>query len=560
MKKHWWKESVIYQIYPRSFMDSNGDGIGDIPGIISKLDYLKDLGVDVIWLSPVYKSPNDDNGYDISDYREIMDDFGTMADWELLLKEMHDRGMKLIMDLVVNHSSDEHQWFVESRKSKDNPYRDYYIWRPGKDGKEPNNWQSTFSGSAWQYDENTDEYYLHIFSKKQPDLNWENPKLRQEVYDMMKFWLDKGIDGFRMDVINFISKVDGLPDAPNPHGKKYVSGSRHFMNGPKIHDYLQEMHREALADYNVMTVGEMPGVNVEQAKLYTDESRNEVNMVFQFEHVDLDSGPGGKWDLKPLKLTDLKNNFTKWQTGLEEIGWNSLYLNNHDQPRMVSRFGNDQQYRIESAKMLATFLHMLKGTPYIYQGEEIGMTNVRFDSIDDYKDIETLNMYNEKVNQNGEDPAKVMESIYVKGRDNARTPFQWDESEHGGFTAGTPWIQVNPNYTEINARQAVADENSIYHYYRKLIQLRKEHPIIVHGRYDILVPEDESIYVYTRTLESQKLLVLLNFTDEEQGFAVPVELQGKKNEILISNYEASEGYGSVISLRPYEAIVYLIKG
>lgn len=560
MKKHWWKESVIYQIYPRSFMDSNGDGIGDIPGIISKLDYLKDLGVDVIWLSPVYKSPNDDNGYDISDYREIMDDFGTMADWELLLKEMHDRGMKLIMDLVVNHSSDEHQWFVESRKSKDNPYRDYYIWRPGKDGKEPNNWQSTFSGSAWQYDENTDEYYLHIFSKKQPDLNWENPKLRQEVYDMMKFWLDKGIDGFRMDVINFISKVDGLPDAPNPHGKKYVSGSRHFMNGPKIHDYLQEMHKEALADYNVMTVGEMPGVNVEQAKLYTDESRNEVNMVFQFEHVDLDSGPGGKWDLKPLKLTDLKNNFTKWQTGLEEIGWNSLYLNNHDQPRMVSRFGNDQQYRIESAKMLATFLHMLKGTPYIYQGEEIGMTNVRFDSIDDYKDIETLNMYNEKVNQNGEDPAKVMESIYVKGRDNARTPFQWDDSEHGGFTAGTPWIQVNPNYTEINARQAVADENSIYHYYRELIQLRKEHPLIVHGRYDILVPEDESIYVYTRTLESQKLLVLLNFSDEEQGFAVPVELQGKKNEILISNYEAGEGYGSVISLRPYEAIVYLIEG
>ncbi|UYZ24410.1 glycoside hydrolase family 13 protein [Mesobacillus jeotgali] len=558
-EKHWWKESVIYQIYPRSFMDSNGDGIGDIPGIISKLNYLKDLGVDVIWLSPVYKSPNDDNGYDISDYREIMDDFGTMADWELLLKEMHDRGMKLIMDLVVNHSSDEHQWFVESRKSKDNPYRDYYIWRPGKDGKEPNNWQSTFSGSAWQYDENTDEYYLHIFSKKQPDLNWENPKLRQEVYDMMKFWLDKGIDGFRMDVINFISKVDGLPDAPNPHGKKYVSGSRHFMNGPKIHDYLQEMHGEALADYNVMTVGEMPGVNVEQAKLYTDESRNEVNMVFQFEHVDLDSGPGGKWDLKPLKLTDLKNNFTKWQTGLEEIGWNSLYLNNHDQPRMVSRFGNDQQYRIESAKMLATFLHMLKGTPYIYQGEEIGMTNVRFDSIDDYKDIETLNMYNEKVNQNGEDPAKVMESIYVKGRDNARTPFQWDNSEHGGFTAGTPWIQVNPNYTEINARQAVNDENSIYHYYRQLIQLRKEHPIIVHGRYDILVPEDESIYVYTRTLEFQKLLVLLNFTDKEQGFAVPVELQGKKNEILISNYDAGEAYGSDVSLRPYEAIVYLIE-
>lgn len=559
MKKHWWKESVIYQIYPRSFMDSNGDGIGDIPGIISKLDYLKDLGVDVIWLSPVYKSPNDDNGYDISDYREIMDDFGTMEDWEVLLKEMHDRGLKLIMDLVVNHSSDEHQWFVESRKSKDNPYRDYYIWRPGKDGKEPNNWKSTFSGSAWQYDETTEEYYLHIFSKKQPDLNWENPKLRQEIYDMMKFWLDKGIDGFRMDVINFISKVDGLPDAPNPDGKKYVSGSKYFMNGPKIHDFLQEMHREALADYNVMTVGEMPGVNVEQAKLYTDESRNEVNMVFQFEHVDLDSGPGGKWDLKPLKLTDLKSNFTKWQTGLEDIGWNSLYLNNHDQPRMVSRFGDDQQYRVESAEMLATFLHMLKGTPYIYQGEEIGMTNVRFDSIDEYKDIETLNMYNEKVNQNGEDHEKVMESIYVKGRDNARTPFQWDDSEHGGFTTGTPWIQVNPNYKVINANQAVADEKSIYHYYRKLIQLRKEQPVIVHGRYDILVPEDENIYVYTRTLESQKLLVLLNFTNEDQAFEIPIELQGKKHEILISNYEASEGYGSEVSLKPYEAIVYLIE-
>jgi oligo-1,6-glucosidase len=559
LKKHWWKESVIYQIYPRSFMDSNGDGIGDIPGIISKLDYLKDLGVDVIWLSPVYKSPNDDNGYDISDYREIMDDFGTMEDWELLLKEMHDRGLKLIMDLVVNHSSDEHEWFVESRKSKDNPYRDYYIWRPGKDGREPNNWQSTFSGSAWQFDENTEEYYLHIFSKKQPDLNWENPKLRQEVYDMMKFWLDKGIDGFRMDVINFISKVDGLPDAPNPEGKKYVSGSRYFMNGPKIHDYLQEMHREALAQYDVMTVGEMPGANVEEAKLYTDDARNELNMVFQFEHVDLDSGPGGKWDLKPLKLTDLKNNFTKWQKGLEDIGWNSLYLNNHDQPRMVSRFGDDREYRVESAKMLGTFLHMLKGTPYIYQGEEIGMTNVRFDSIEDYKDIETLNMYNEKVNQNGENPANVMESIYVKGRDNARTPFQWDDSEHGGFTTGIPWLQVNPNYMEINAKQAVEDESSIYHYYRKLIQLRKEHPVIVHGSYDILVPEDESIYVYTRTLESQKLLVLLNFTNEDQSFDVPADLQGKKNEILISNYEANTEYGSSISLKPYEAIVYLFQ-
>ncbi|WP_210366567.1 alpha-glucosidase [Bacillus sp. REN3] len=557
MKKHWWKESVIYQIYPRSFMDSNGDGIGDIPGIISKLDYLKELGVDVIWLSPVYKSPNDDNGYDISDYRDIMDDFGTMEDWELLLKEMHTRGLKLIMDLVVNHSSDEHQWFIESRKSKDNPYRDYYIWRPGKDGKEPNNWKSTFSGSAWQYDETTREYYLHIFSKKQPDLNWENPKLRQEIYDMMKFWLDKGIDGFRMDVINFISKVDGLPDAPNPEGKKYVSGSQSFMNGPKIHEYLQEMNREVLDQYDVMTVGEMPGADVEQAKLYTDESRNEVNMIFQFEHMDLDSGPGGKWDLRPLKLNDLKENITKWQKGLEQTGWNSLYLNNHDQPRMVSRFGNDKQYRVESAKMLATFLHMLKGTPYIYQGEEIGMTNVRFDSIEDYKDIETLNIYKEKVEQDKENPAKVMESIYVKGRDNARTPFQWDDSRNAGFTTGKPWIKVNPNYTDINAMAAVADENSIYHYYRKLIQLRKENPIIVHGSYDIIVPDDKNIYAYTRTYQSQELLVALNFSAKNQELHVPEELLGKETEVLITNY-GEYGLSSRLNLKPYEAIVFLI--
>ncbi|WP_423406859.1 alpha-glucosidase [Heyndrickxia sp. MSNUG] len=558
MKKQWWKESVIYQIYPRSFMDSNGDGIGDIPGIISKLDYLKELGIDVIWLSPVFKSPNDDNGYDISDYRDIMDDFGTMADWELLLKEMHERGLKLIMDLVVNHSSDEHNWFVESRKSKDNPYRDYYIWRPGKDGKEPNNWESVFSGSAWQYDETTEEYYLHLFSKKQPDLNWENPKLRQEVYDMMKFWLDKGIDGFRMDVINFISKVDGLPDAPNPEGKPYVSGSKFFMNGPKIHDYLQEMNREVLSHYDAMTVGEMPGASVELAKLYTNEERNETNMIFQFEHVDLDSGPEGKWDLRPLKLTDLKKSFTKWQNGLEGEGWNSLYLNNHDQPRMVSRFGNDQEFRIVSAKMLATFLHMLKGTPYIYQGEEIGMTNVRFDSIEEYQDIETLNMYNEKVIQNGEDPAKVMESIYVKGRDNARTPFQWDGTDHGGFTTGTPWLKVNQNYKEINAKLAVEDEHSIYHYYRKLIQLRKEHPIIVHGSYEILVPEDENVYAYTRTYESHTLLVVLNFSAQNQTFEVPAELQGKKDEILIANYSGHETLQTTIALKPYEAIVYQI--
>lgn len=560
MTKQWWKEAVIYQIYPRSFKDSNGDGIGDIKGIISKLDYLKELGIDVVWLSPVYKSPNDDNGYDISDYRDIMDEFGTMADWENLLAEMHKRGINLIMDLVVNHSSDEHSWFIESRKSKDNPYRDYYIWREGKDGKEPNNWESVFSGSAWEYDETTKEYYLHLFSKKQPDLNWENPKLRQEVYEMMKFWLDKGIDGFRMDVINFISKVPGLPDAELPEGKRYAPGGEYFINGPRIHEFLQEMNKETVSQYDVMTVGEMPGANVEQAKLYTDENRHEVNMVFQFEHVDLDSGPGGKWDLRPLRLSDLRDNFTKWQKGLEEVGWNSLYLNNHDQPRMVSRFGNDKEYRLESAKMLATFLHTLKGTPYIYQGEELGMTNVRFASIEDYKDIEILNMYREKVIENGEDVQKVMESIYVKGRDNARTPIQWDDSEHAGFTTGEPWLKVNPNYKEINANQAIADPNSVFHYYRKLIQLRKENPIMVYGSYDLLLPDHEQIYSYVRKYEGQTLLVILNFSDEQPLFELPNDVTYTEKQLFISNYEVSNDEEiNTIKLKPYEARAYLLK-
>jgi oligo-1,6-glucosidase len=464
------------------------------------------------------------------------------------------------MDLVVNHSSDEHPWFIESRKSKDNPYRDYYIWRPGKDGKEPNNWESVFGGSAWEYDEATGEYYLHLFSKKQPDLNWENPKLRQEIYDMMKFWLDKGIDGFRMDVINFISKVPELPDAPNPDGKKYVSGAQYFINGPRIHEFLQEMNRKVLSKYDIMTVGEMPGVTVEEAKLYTGENRNELNMVFQFEHVDLDSGPGGKWDLRPLKLKDLKENITKWQKGLEGIGWNSLYLNNHDQPRMVSRFGNDREYRVESAKMLATFLHMLQGTPFIYQGEEIGMTNVRFYSIDDYKDIETLNMYREKVIEQGEEPKKVMESIYAKGRDNARTPFQWDDSENAGFTTGKPWIKVNPNYKEINAKQAIEDPNSIYHYYRKLIQLRKKHPIIVYGAYDLILPDHEQIYAYTRTYHDEKLLVILNFSEQQPVFELPGNLSFSQKELLISNYQVdSDEKIDQFKLKPYEARVYLLK-
>lgn len=556
MKRAWWKESVVYQIYPRSFMDSNGDGIGDIPGIISKLDYLKELGIDVIWLSPVYKSPNDDNGYDISDYREIMEEFGTMADWERLLQEVHSRGMKLIMDLVVNHTSDEHPWFIESRKSVDNPYRDFYFWRPGKDGKEPNNWESVFSGSAWEYDERTNEYYLHLFSRKQPDLNWENPKVRKEIYDMMKWWLDKGIDGFRMDVINFISKVPELPDAPNPEGKRYVPGGDFYVNGPRIHEYLQEMHREVLSKYDIFTVGEMPGVNVEQALLYIGEDRNELNMVFQFEHMDLDSGPNGKWDLRPYTLKDLKQTFTKWQKGLEGKGWNSLYLNNHDQPRMVSRFGNDRQYRLESAKMLATFLHMLQGTPFIYQGEEIGMTNVRFETIEEYKDIETLNMYREKVIQGNEDHNKVMESIYAKGRDNCRTPMQWDDSPHGGFTTGEPWLKVNPNYKEINVEKALADPNSVFHYYKKLIQLRKQKPIIVYGSYELLLEEHEQIYAFTRTLDEQRLLVILNFSDAEPVFVLPETIHYSSYELLISNYSVQDEGIEQIVLKPYEARVY----
>lgn len=558
MGKQWWKESVVYQIYPRSFMDSNGDGIGDLRGILAKLDYLKELGIDVIWLSPVYESPNDDNGYDISDYCKIMNEFGTMEDWDELLHEMHKRNMKLMMDLVVNHTSDEHNWFIESCKSKDNKYRDYYIWRPGKEGKEPNNWGAAFSGSAWQYDEMTDEYYLHLFSKKQPDLNWDNEKVRQDVYDMMKFWLEKGIDGFRMDVINFISKEDGLP-AVETDEEGYVSGHKHFMNGPNIHKYLHEMYEDVLSQYDIMTVGEMPGVTTEEAKLYTGEARKELQMVFQFEHMDLDSGEGGKWDVKPCSLLTLKQNLTKWQKALEQTGWNSLYWNNHDQPRVVSRFGNDGAYHTESAKMLATVLHMMKGTPYIYQGEEIGMTNVRFESIDEYRDIETLNMYKEKVIERGEDIDKVMQSIYIKGRDNARTPMQWDDREHAGFTTGEPWIAVNPNYKEINVKQAIQDEESIFYYYKKLIELRKNNEIVVYGTYDLILENNPSIFAYVRTYGEEKLLVIANFTADECVFELPEDIIYSEAELLIHNYDVENVLIENITLRPYEAMVFKLK-
>lgn len=555
MERAFWKEAVVYQIYPRSFKDSNGDGIGDLQGICSKLDYLKKLGVDVIWLSPVYKSPNDDNGYDISDYYDIMDEFGTMEDWEELLAGLHARGMKLMMDLVVNHSSDEHAWFVESRSSKDNPYRDYYIWHPGKeDGSAPNNWTSFFSGSAWQLDEATGEYYLHLFTKKQPDLNWENPKLRKSVYDMMSFWLDKGVDGFRMDVINLISKVPGLPD----DGKEGLSdGSPYYMNGPRIHEFLQEMNAHVLSRYDVMTVGEAPGVTVEEAIHYTGKDRHELQMVFQFEHMDVDSGANGKWDLQPWTLSKLRGVLHKWQTGLAEDGWNSLYLNNHDQPRMVSRFGNDKEYRVESAKMLATLLHTLKGTPYIYQGEELGMTNVKFASIGEYRDVEIHNMYREQVVEGGADPGTIMQAIQTKGRDNARTPMQWSAEANAGFTTGTPWIGVNPNYTEINAEEAVADPGSIYHYYRQLIALRKQNPVMVYGDYELIMEDHEQIYAYTRTLEEEKWLIVLNFTGHPVALELPEGLSTEGGDIVIANYPV-EGVDSS-QLRPFEARVYSLK-
>ncbi|MEW5989446.1 MAG: alpha-glucosidase [Chloroflexota bacterium] len=560
MDRTWWKESVVYQIYPRSFMDSNGDGIGDLPGIIAKLDYLKLLGVGVVWLCPVYRSPNDDNGYDISDYQDIMPEFGTLADWERLRDGLHERGMKLIMDLVVNHTSDEHPWFIQSRQSKDNPYRDYYIWRPGRGGGEPNNWVSFFSGSAWQYDPLTDEYYLHLFSRKQPDLNWENPAVRQSVYDMMRWWLDKGVDGFRMDVINLISKVPGLPDAPITGPGRYQWAGPYFANGPRIHELLQEMNTAVLSNYDVMTVGEMPMVSPEQALLYVAPERREVNMIFQFDHTDLDSGPGGKWDVKPWKLTDLKRVLSRWQVELHGRGWNSLYLNNHDQPRQVSRFGNGTTYRVESAKLLATLLHTLPGTPYIYQGEEIGMTNVAFDSIEEYRDVETLNMYRERVVASGADPQAVLAAIHAKGRDNARTPMQWDDTPQAGFTTGVPWIGVNPNYGRINVAQALADPHSIFHYYRRLIQLRRQLPIIVYGDYQLLLPDDEQLYAYLRRLGNERLLIVLNFSDQEVMCSLPAAGVGGHWQLVIGNYEVEDRPEQLaeLQLKPYEARVYQV--
>lgn len=549
MNQPWWKTAVVYQIYCRSFMDSNGDGIGDLGGVHAKLDYLKELGVDVLWLSPIYESPDDDNGYDVSNYRDISPQYGTMNDFDVLLHDAHQRGLKIIMDLVVNHTSDEHPWFVQSRASRDNPFRDYYIWRD-----QPNDWKSAFGGSAWALDDQTGQYYLHLFSKKQPDLNWENPKVRGEVYDLMRFWLDKGVDGFRMDAINCISK-SLKSSAADETTREY------FHNGPRVHEFLQEMRAQVLSHYDIMTVGETANVTPKEAVLYTDPNRGELNMIFHFEHVHMDAGPNGKWDIKPWSLADLKEITTRWQEQLYSVGWNSLYLNNHDQARMVSRFGNDKTYRLESAKMLATFLYLLQGTPYMYQGEEIGMTNVAFVSIDDYKDVETRNMWDAEVVHGTWSPEQAMQAIWAKSRDNARTPMQWDASKHGGFTTGTPWIAVNPNYTEINVRQATSDPDSVFHYYRKLIQLRKQLTVITEGQYELIVGTHDEIYAYTRTTSQETLLVLLNFFGGRPTFSLPHHIASKfsrQPKLVLGNYQVNPDESlNACTLRPYEARVYL---
>ena len=552
MEKKWWKESVVYQIYPKSFKDSNGDGVGDIRGIIQKLDYLKELGVNVLWISPMLESPQDDNGYDISDYRRIYKEYGTMEDYEELLSEAHKRDIRILMDLVVNHTSDEHNWFVESRKSKDNPYRDYYIWKDPVNGKEPNNWGGAFGGSAWEYDPQTQMYYLHLFSKKQPDLNWENEKVRQEVYDMMTFWCEKGIDGFRMDVISMISKDQTFPDG-EMNNSLYGDFGPYCVHGPRVHEFLQEMNREVLSRYDIMTVGETSGVTIEEAQKYAGEAGKELNMVFQFEHVDNGSGDYGKWTTEKYDFKEFKRIMIKWQEELQGKAWNSLFLGNHDQPRSVSRFGNDNPaYRETSAKMLATCLHMMQGTPYVYQGEELGMTNVYFDKLEDYRDIESINFFTELTEAGLMTPEYMMKCLMLRSRDNARTPMQWDDSAQAGFTDGESWIKVNPNYKEINAAQQLEDPNSIFHYYQKLIRLRKEKDIIVYGGFEPLYRDDEQIFAYIRRQEQEKLLTVCNFSDKNAEMEIPEEFKGA--ECLITNLDRTVFEGKIV-LKPYEAFV-----
>ncbi len=541
MEKHWWQEVVVYQIYPRSFKDSNGDGIGDLRGIIEKLDYLHTLGIGAIWLSPVYKSPNDDNGYDISDYEDIMDEFGTMTDMEELISEADKRGIKIVMDLVVNHTSDEHHWFIESRKGKDNPYRDYYVWAdPAEDGGAPTDLQSVFLGSAWKYDEASGQHFLHLFSQRQPDLNWENDKVRREVYDMMNFWIDKGVGGFRMDVIDLIGKIplEGITS-----------------NGPKLHEYLQEMNKATFGDKDLLTVGETWGATPEIAKLYSNPARHELSMVFQFEHSLLDNEPGKeKWDLKPLDVSELKAVLSKWQTELGNEGWNSLFWNNHDLPRIVSRWGNDKEYRVRSAKAFAILLHMMKGTPYIYQGEELGLTNTPVSSIEELDDIESINMYHDRIAR-GFSVESIMESLNAKGRDNARRPIPWTAEAKGGFTTGTPWLALNPNYKEINVEAELQNPDSVFHTYRKLIQLRKDHPIVVWGDYELL-ETSSNVFAYYRTLGEERWLTVVNLSDSEEEISVDARF----NKVLVANTENEVTDLHAYKLSPWQAFVVELSG
>ena len=548
MKRTWWKEGIVYQIYPRSFMDSTGNGIGDIQGIIQKLDYIKSLGVDIIWLCPVYKSPNDDNGYDISDYRNIMDEFGSMSDFDELLAGCHKRGIKLIMDLVVNHSSDEHAWFEESRLSKDNPYRDYYIWKPGKNGGPPNDWQAFFGGSAWEHDELTDEYYLHLFTTKQPDLNWENPKVREEVADIVKFWFDKGVDGFRMDVISLISKRPAYDDMVSDVFEDTIR--RQYANGPRIHEFLHELNKNVLSKYDIMTVGEGPGITLEHGLNYVDESREELDMVFHFDHMFIDFGPGGKFDPQPFDLVDFKNVFTQWDEKLKGKGWGSIFLGNHDFPRIVSRFGNDKDYHNKSAKLLAMLLLSLRGTPYIYQGDEIGMTNVAFETTYDYRDIETIN-YFKSLELEGKNPLHFMPNVHKMGRDNARTPVQWSDEPNGGFSLVEPWIRSNPNYADINVEYQERNSKSILNFYREMVALRKANPTLVYGDYESIMNDHPHIYAYRRWDETHEFLVVLNMSELTIDFQ-PI-LTGL--ELLLYNYDDST---EDLLMRPWEAKLFRI--
>lgn len=557
--KEWWKNSVVYQIYPRSFKDSDGDGFGDLQGIIEKLDYLSELGIDVIWLSPVFDSPQDDNGYDIRDYRSIYEKFGTNEDMEELIEEAHQRGIKVVLDLVVNHTSDEHAWFVESRKSKDNPYSDYYIWKdPKADGSEPNNWGSSFCGSAWEYCEERGQYFLHFYSKRQPDLNWENPAVRKEVYDLMKFWMEKGADGWRMDVIASISKDQAYPDYPETADRKYYTGKYH-SNGPRLHEFIQEMNREVLSKYDCMTVGEAPGSTPEVARLFTAPERKELNMIFTFEHMNIDRIPGSvnrKWALKPFELTELKQVMSKWQNQLNGYGWNALYLENHDQPRVISRWGNDTVYREECAKAYATVLHGMQGTPYIYQGEEIGMTNVNFE-LEEYEDIEVRNAYEELVVK-GKSISKedFQKAVWNKSRDNGRTPMQWDDTEHAGFTDGTPWFKVSDRYKEINVRQALQKTDSIFYYYKKLITLRHQEALLTEGNYQLILADDPDIFAYLRETENECWLIAANLSEKIRSGECLKPYEGCMEEMKIMNYERTS---LTEEFRPYEAFMMRIR-